>query len=279
MDAPQNTDDFRDFETWIIGLLNSTDSELVTYQTHHDRRKTEEQRRIDYNTCQLNGSKGNLHRAITLLGARGIPQCLLRLIIENRALLKESVKNSYVHDNGFDKIVLFAFPKLGFKISLHIWWTQYGEKHQHDQELRVHNHRWDFASVVLCGQILCQQFALSNNPCDLEMYEYRYFSPESQNFYKMECVGRARLQAVFDVLRNPAEPYTLLNSVLHRVTSDRSRVTATLVLQGSVVQQFTRVFAREPILDYKPIELQRFSVDEVAANLERLYACLVEEDV
>jgi len=56
--------------------------------------------------------------------------------------------DSYTHDNGFDKMVLFQDSETKMKMRLHIWHPIIVEGIKRVRQ-NVHNHRWDFSSVVL----------------------------------------------------------------------------------------------------------------------------------
>jgi len=83
-------------------------------------------------------------------------------------------KNSYRHNNGFDKFVLMNGSN-GWKLRLHVWWSDSYVSFQED----IHDHSWMFASKVLCGEIHSDHAQLFK--------EYQYTSPsktiDSQSTY------------------------------------------------------------------------------------------------
>ena len=55
---------------------------------------------------------------------------------------------SHKHHNGFEKLTLYRSKDWGFTVRLHIWWPGEGR-----QPGTIHNHRWNFTSVLLAGQM------------------------------------------------------------------------------------------------------------------------------
>jgi predicted metal-dependent enzyme (double-stranded beta helix superfamily) len=55
---------------------------------------------------------------------------------------------SHKHHNGFEKLTLYRSKNCGFTVRLHVWWPGEGR-----EPGTIHNHRWNFTSVLLVGQM------------------------------------------------------------------------------------------------------------------------------
>ncbi|WP_141581883.1 hypothetical protein [Actinomadura sp. WMMA1423] len=131
---------------------------------------------------------------------------------------------SYRHDNGFDKIVLMAGA--GYQFRLHVW----REVPREAEVENVHNHRWDFSSVILLGGYRFQEFTPDPGGCPF--HAYGYVSERGSASYSLEALGQRGLTRSFDAHLRAGTSYTLTSDVLHRVSNPPGRLTMSLVLQG-----------------------------------------------
>ncbi len=184
---------------------------------------------------------GRMAAALTEAATRPILHGLIEAIITDRERLRYSARNSYKHHNGFDKIVLLGSDSPSFKLRLHVWRPTHGDAVVEN----VHNHRWDFATVLLDGGYRFQQYAAA--PGGTEMHEYSYQSPRTEERYAMAYVGTTRVRRTLDLLLRRGCSYTLTHDVLHRVVTSPSELAVTLMLQGGIRMQTTRVLAVQPI--------------------------------
>lgn len=191
---------------------------------------------------------------------------LLESILVSPGRVEDVASKSYEHVNGFDKLVLSASPK--HKLRLHIWWPISEELAQRKEGFRVHNHRWDFSSVILNGRFRSQKFQVSGDEHGYFMNEYKYFSPEEREYFKMEMVGTTCLTIVFDGVMHAGDYYSLSHVVPHRVTSDRSQLTATLILQGPIAKTWTNVYADKVIENAGKVSARRLAAKDIVAKLE-----------
>lgn len=70
--------------------------------------------------------------------------------LRDSSVLRAVANQSYRHPNGFSKVVLEG-SALGGGVRLHHWPSDDGFARTYAGE-DAHSHRWDFASVVICGQ-------------------------------------------------------------------------------------------------------------------------------
>lgn len=139
------------------------------------------------------------------------PACVLGLVEEvlaNPDLLAEVAGRSYHHGNGFLKVVLAN--RHGWKLRLHIWFPGA------PCEENIHDHRWSFASTVLCGELLSETFA-DDPQGPVNGNAYLYHARQGSQDSRKVAVGGFRLRSLGRSLRRAGEAYALPSSVLHRI--------------------------------------------------------------
>ncbi len=174
---------------------------------------------------------------------------------------------SYVHDNGFLKIVLIPSGPGTRTLRLHIWpdggW----------EDTNIHNHCWPFTSLVLVGQLEFEEYKVDAGG-DVEAVHYAYI-PSGDLDYDLKPQGTALLKRTRVGARRSGELYDMYPRVLHRTGATRGRLTATLLMQGDRVSDRAEVYVtrrgnlralqhNEPL---KPVELR-----EHLRQLRRLYS-------
>ncbi|HEY5220926.1 MAG TPA: hypothetical protein VIJ29_02135 [Candidatus Paceibacterota bacterium] len=164
--------------------------------------------------------------------------------------------DSYTHDNGFDKIVLFEDDKTKLKMRLHIWHPLLipGAKRPRQN---VHNHRWDFGSVILLGHAdhLTYQFAKQNSEGE-EFFHYRYYARGSKEHYELEELGKAKLVCLGSERFEAGQLYYIDNEVLHRVDIDDNIAVATLIITHENVGWITNDLLSEKSMGFEKVRLQ-----------------------
>ncbi|MFI1584419.1 hypothetical protein [Embleya sp. NPDC020630] len=238
------------------------------------------------------GRRGALADALAPFEQRRVVGELLRTILASESGLAAVAAKSYRHPNGFSKVVLASGPH--HQLRLHIWWMREATRHD---TANVHNHRWDFSSLLLTGGYRYQQFV----PLDPVMsaavapgagpgiepeaerasepgfergpepgqpfHAYAYHSADDSSSYSLIPRGTRRLLCVFDADLAAGTKYELSADVLHRVLGDPSRTTASLVLQGRDRRASVDVFARSSLRAGPAIALTPFSPRCLARQL------------
>jgi hypothetical protein len=200
----------------------------------------------------LSGNSSALAEALAPYSDITALHALLDSAVQQEDWLGSIAKYSYLHPNGFAKIVLISTDR--FQLRLHIW--RPFDPPQTITE-NIHNHRWDFSSVLLTGGYRYQEFAPAPNGTTFHAYGYR--SQRGISSYSLASAGQRVLGCSFDAYLQTGSSYTLSADVLHRVISDPRRTTATLVLQGPSTRDSVEVLA-EASLDTGPaLPLHRFS--------------------
>ncbi|MCX5329163.1 MULTISPECIES: hypothetical protein [unclassified Streptomyces] len=189
----------------------------------------------------------NRGRAEALVDALSVVACpptlpeLLRGIMGDEERFADVARRSVVHPNGFAKIVLLSASD--FCLRLHVW----HENGARTSEFResVHNHRWDFAAVVLAGAYRHQEFQV----CDggSSFLRYRYQPAEDRRSFALVPHGDQPLRCVFDVHLAQGSRYSMSSRVLHRVVPDPALPAVSLVLEGPHQPTSVDVFAEHDL--------------------------------
>lgn len=167
-----------------------------------------------------------------------IAALLDEFIFETKRAVHENI-DSYFHDNGFDKIVLFQDDETKMKLRLHVWYPMLipGQRRQRQN---VHNHRWDFSSLVLTGQATNLTYRMaSEGENGEELYHYRYYARGSKEHYDVEFLGKSKVVVKTTERHNVGKLYSVDNEVLHRVDIDDDATVATLVVTHENVSWVT----------------------------------------
>ncbi len=205
-------------------------------------------------------------RMLQLLCGFGTPHelaWLVRHVLQDPERLTAAARLSYTHYNGFDKLVLMSSRTLGYKLRMHVWW---GKPAQQGIE-NIHNHRWDFCSVLVKGGYRAQEFRPGTGAGEEEFLEYQYFSPAGAKTYQVKRVGTARLDCTADYVVEAGEAYFLPHDVLHRVLESHGP-TISLFMHGAPVRGHTNVFSRHPLDTPDALESAPLTPVALAERLE-----------
>jgi hypothetical protein len=147
------------------------------------------------------------------------------------------VRESYKHNNGFHKLVLYESP-LGHRVRLHVF----------DPGLcveeGVHDHRWSFCSTILSGTLTQDILQDANPESATEVHdEYTYVGFPQVPTY----VGRTPLRVVEKVTYCKGTTYAMDTKTLHRITQCASDATTiTLVITSPPTRASCRLFNSQP---------------------------------
>ena len=145
-------------------------------------------------------------------------------ILDDREAMSECAKRSFPHPLGFLKIVLVTFSN-GSKLRLHVWPAE----RSCDISPDVHDHFWDFCSLILKGEMEFVDFALSESGD--RFYHYRLL-PTGPARYDQTYLGQSIL-SVDSVRRIRAGEFICVNrTTLHKAYPVVRGLCATILLQG-----------------------------------------------
>lgn len=196
----------------------------------------------------------------------------------DRAVRARLAGRAAVHHNGFVKLVVVDTdewglgPLRGFRLVLHVWDPAVAP---HSVE-EIHNHRWRFASVLLCGALKWEHFHEYDGEDEpIPCLEYEYRSPGRDGGYRLRPRGPVTLARQFVALAGVGARSMMTVSQIHRVEPVADTLSATLFLQFPVERSSTRVFVES----WRPAstttrQLRQPAPEELAECLRRLSTSL-----
>ena len=198
------------------------------------------------------------------------PACVLGLLDEvlaNPDLLAEVAGRSYHHGNGFLKVVLAN--RQGWKLRLHIWFPDA------PCEENIHDHRWSFASTVLCGALLSETF-VDDPQGPVNGVEYLYHASQGGDSSRKVASGDFRLRSQGRTMRRAGEAYALPSSVLHRICDYTGKgLVATMMCSAPTRQSTNRLLVSadhagiDPNVEQNPLDPRELAC--LLARFSRAY--------
>lgn len=188
---------------------------------------------------------------------------LVSLLSDEQALMRTAIA-SYVHANGFYKLVLETSDR--HKLRLHVWMPGL-----HAAE-HIHEHRWFFASTVLMGELHAETYQEDATSAAQVFDEYVYFGKAGASESKREFVGKTKLLCSRCSVRKSGDTYVMAPTVLHRIVRTDATLTATLVFQTAPARPHNRLLT---LPDAAPDVLQvPLSTAEVAHVIRQVISNL-----
>ncbi|MFF1766655.1 hypothetical protein [Streptomyces sp. NPDC058249] len=148
---------------------------------------------------------------------------------KDRALLSDTL--CYRHPNGFYKMKLLSPGVDSWALRVHVWDRPVAQSD-------VHDHRWDFASYIVSGELLEAQFALDRDAGSTPVFE---LAKNTSGQYRYTPDGVGRIRETSRTRRAAGESYTLDHRVLHRADPSAGYPVITAVLQGRDLTRTTTV--------------------------------------
>jgi hypothetical protein len=194
---------------------------------------------------------------------------------ENRA---DVARRSYRHPNGFTKIVLIQFQagSIPFELRLHDWYPV-AMAEPNDILLSresVHDHGWDFASYIVSGALLFEEFEVSSQ--GQEFSEFKYVRLQSEIQYSRRYVGKRLLQCSRRGTHKHPDVYFFPRNKLHRTIPVHGERTISLMLQSPYAVREAKVFRDLDQPEVRELPAQRaLSELELVESLEGILSHLV----
>ncbi len=202
-----------------------------------------------------------MRQLVADLGVKGQITALLSSILAQGAQLDRIASNSYTHSNGFDVLTLLSSDSPSYKIRLHVWWPD----HISQTSEHIHDHSWNFSSMILTGNYRFQIFDVSREGA--ETYHYRCGFPKEGIGYRIDPLGKSRVRCCFDSIMQEGSAYSLSYDTLHRITNVPGSLTSTLLLHGPFIRRTSRLFSAAPIINPGQVPKNPFNAEELAERL------------
>jgi hypothetical protein len=150
--------------------------------------------------------------------------------------LQAAAAHTIEHPNGFDRLTLVdALPH--YRIRLHIWWPE-----RRGAVEDIHNHAWDFGSVVLAGQLRFKTYTAGETGEEHFVYRHTYGAAGN---YRDDEVERCRLVLGLNAVLPAGTQYTFDHRQLHTVSPEGEGPVATLVVTGRLLRDGSDVFVKK----------------------------------
>ena len=169
---------------------------------------------------------------------------------------------SYLHANGFEKLVCGTAAPESPKIRLHVWPSMANDAQTHD-------HGWSFYSHILLGSISSTEYEVGMEPGSHSIYRVPNLRAREAGV-NLKCMQRnVSLRALSERNLTSGEGYGLTSNKLHRVVASRTSGAVTLVLQSYHTQAYSHVALPQGQAIFNAYPKKKFST---AAFIERLIA-------
>lgn len=150
--------------------------------------------------------------------------------------LARRAADSHRHPLGFDRLALVnAEP--AFMLRVHAWWPTSSRGREH-----VHNHRFAFASSIVCGGYDMEVYQPDPEGVPMDEYE-EHVAPLTGN-WSLELQGSGRLSVRCTTRLGAGGSYWVGPETLHRVDVPADQTCITLFLETALTGVTTRVFTR-----------------------------------
>jgi hypothetical protein len=175
--------------------------------------------------------------------------CALQPCIESRALMQSLLgadggdwsraPPAYRHDNGYFKLPLLRSAASGAVLRLNIWAP--GLMNMEN----VHDHRWDYASHLLCGALNEAQYCAGRDGGLRHWFQY---NPRGQSgSYELVRRGELSLRMLQQERLVRGRYYVRPQALMHAVAPDPGALTASLQITFNPIASFSNVFALEDL--------------------------------
>ena len=197
-------------------------------------------------------------------------RAFVRSLLNGTMSLDELMEQSYIHKNGFQKIVLGR--KGGFAMRFHRYLPGEGDQN-------VHDHRWSrMDSLVLEGNLPADYLAYCNAKDDgavkWERHEYR----KAGGDYVVKHRGTTYLRPDECIRHQTGELYSMDSQRLHRIRPATDPV-ATLVVTHPVPGErvWCNLYQQHVIEELKPVHETRLTRHQMLASLAHLETLLTKQ--
>lgn len=203
-----------------------------------------------------------LGNIIVCLGEKSNRINLVKLLLSNEEAVQNILAASYVHHNGFRKIVLLQTRY--FKLRLHV----FEPMGQIVAQENVHDHRWPFGSVCLQGDLMCKIFEHIEMG-DRSFNHYLYRPVGADDSYTVQSSGSEPLHESSLLKIERGMGYYLPENTLHRVINRSGERVITLVITGTPVKDTCNLYSEQEFEEEKN-QVERFEETDIRNAIREL---------
>lgn len=181
-------------------------------------------------------------------------------ILQDKDFLENISLKSYSHFNGFDKISIFSGNS--FKLRVHIWWKQSTSKNNLEN---IHDHRWDFCSLILNGSYISQEFEQKSNGHFKHLYHY--YSVKDLKSYALSYKGKSKIKKINEIEYTKGMINKGFAGDIHRVLHNRRIDLITLFVTTNYNKDYALVYSEKPIINFEDIPATPILADKLKEKL------------
>lgn len=194
-----------------------------------------------FNTHQNNPKKAIaiVRRKLKVFGIKGTIKLINEILLDNN-VLEQIANRSYVHGNGFYKIILEENQT--YRLRLHIWFpTTYAEEN-------IHDHRWHFASTILSGHLESETWEDAIPGGGEELDEYIYFGKTKIKDAYVQLIGKSKISLKKRTYYKKGDAYYLMSNEMHRIVYKGNTEVSTLMCHAKEARAWARTLTQRSIL-------------------------------
>lgn len=168
------------------------------------------------------------------------------------------LSNSYIHDNGFVKLVLCGGHESSGQIRLHFWDGKTPTKSN------IHNHTRSYYSRVLEGKLSIKTYGAGSS---LSRYRFQY-NAEKNGDYELQPIGWSTLDIQGEDEVTVGRCHFGKSDLLHQIQTESGYPTTSLFIQGAPEHNKVEVYMKQAFAISS--SLHRLSKCEVIKIISRV---------
>ncbi len=176
-----------------------------------------------------------LSQKLKVFSTNGFKKAILQ-ILGDPILLNQIAKRSYLHGNGFYKIILDDNSL--FRLRLHIW------KPECKAEENIHDHRWHFASSILTGKMETEIWEDATPGGGNSYDEYLYIGKTEKSDASVQYIGKSEVCLKEKLYHSKGDSYYMLSHQMHRIIYGGDSEISTLMCHTKDTRRWARTITK-----------------------------------
>lgn len=199
---------------------------------------------------------------LALLGklTEGLLYEIIEELLRSKRDLIEVAKRSYLHSNGFKKILLLDCRPY-FAVRLHLWPT--------DQlnAGAIHNHPWDMTGAIINGMYDWTIYEKVSKPGQLRFKSYSCTYNADYSGHSFELIDSISLIKTLNVSLSKGSYYDMRQNAYHKITKGNDKPADSIIICGSSSSYSADVITNDNLEVNSIICNSSYSVDDTAEAL------------
>ena len=161
---------------------------------------------------------------------------LLENILENKKDIDKISKQSYKHNNGFDKILLLD-NRPYYSIRLHLW-------NKDKNNSNIHNHEWDLSGIVLYGSYNWKLYSIVPNSYE-NLYQYTCNYNNNYSGHKFLNEKVVNVKKYLDITISKNSIYSIDGDIYHKISNNKKEEASSLIIHSNVNKESINIMSNE----------------------------------